>query len=224
MSQPRNLTARILIAVGLLIATYLLFRWTAPQPATEAPRASSPAPAVTAAPTAMPPHGGPRPAPAELPPATPAAPAAGSESATVPAQGSAAAPLDTALPPAAPAMTERPAAPVEPPAQDTAASVAEDLDQLDLMFRDYRGALGENPVGNNAEIMRAVTGQNLKQVKIGLPNGGRLNAEGELIDRWGTPYFFHQLSGREMEIRSAGPDQQMWTNDDAVIGARNGSQ
>ena len=82
------------------------------------------------------------------------------------------------------------------------------------MLRDYRTALGENPVGTNAEIMRALLGDNLKQVRIDIPPGSRLNAEGELLDRWGTPYFFHQISGKKTEIRSAGPDRTMWTADD----------
>ena len=47
--------------------------------------------------------------------------------------------------------------------------------------------------------------------------GLRLNAAGELVDPWGTPYFFHQLSATEMEIHSAGPDKVMWTRDDLVI-------
>jgi hypothetical protein len=46
--------------------------------------------------------------------------------------------------------------------------------------------------------------------------GMRINENGELVDPWGTPYFFHQLSGTEMEIHSAGPDKIMWTRDDLV--------
>ena len=82
------------------------------------------------------------------------------------------------------------------------------------MFREYRDLLGENPVGNNAEIMKAVFGGNKKQAKIGMPEGQSMNADGELLDRWGTPYFFHQVSRDKMEVRSAGPDRQMWTADD----------
>lgn len=41
-----------------------------------------------------------------------------------------------------------------------------------------------------------------------------LNAQGQLIDRWRTPLFFHALGGGRYEIRSAGPDQQLWTSDD----------
>jgi hypothetical protein len=91
-----------------------------------------------------------------------------------------------------------------------------DLENIRLMFRDYRARLGENPVGSNAEIMRALMGGNTAQVRLGPPEGQSLNNQGELVDRWGTPYFFHQLSKNEMEVRSAGPDRIMWTGDDLV--------
>jgi hypothetical protein len=41
-----------------------------------------------------------------------------------------------------------------------------------------------------------------------------LNAQGQLIDRWQTPLFFHALGGGRYEIRSAGPDSKLWTEDD----------
>jgi hypothetical protein len=91
------------------------------------------------------------------------------------------------------------------------------LDEVRLMIRDYHTALGENPVGTNAEIMQAINGRNAKQVKIGPPAGQTMNEKGELVDRWGTPYFFHQISGTEMEIRSAGPDRVMGTGDDRQV-------
>ncbi|PWU14140.1 MAG: hypothetical protein C5B50_17870 [Verrucomicrobia bacterium] len=76
---------------------------------------------------------------------------------------------------------------------------------------------GGNPVGTNQEITQALNGDNPKQINFLNPDAGmRVNALGELIDAWGTPYFFHQLSATEMEIRSAGPDKVMWTGDDLV--------
>ena len=45
-----------------------------------------------------------------------------------------------------------------------------------------------------------------------------LNAEGKLIDRWATPLFFHALGGGRYEIRSAGPDKILWTDDDLERG------
>jgi hypothetical protein len=41
-----------------------------------------------------------------------------------------------------------------------------------------------------------------------------LNSKGQLIDRWGSPLFFHAVGGGRFEIRSAGPDRQLWTDDD----------
>jgi len=91
-----------------------------------------------------------------------------------------------------------------------------DLNKVSRMFRDFRTLTGVNPVGSNAEMMRAVMGDNPKHATLGPPEGLSLNGDGELVDRWGTPYFFHQLSADFMEIRSAGPDKKMWTGDDVV--------
>ena len=85
-----------------------------------------------------------------------------------------------------------------------------------MMLLEFRNVLGENPVGTNAEIMSAVNGNNLKQTRIGPPDQQKLNGDGELIDRWGTPYFFHQMSKTVMEIRSAGADRKMWSDDDIL--------
>jgi hypothetical protein len=112
--------------------------------------------------------------------------------------------------PNAPAATPTP--PFFPP--DEAAMI--EADKVSLMIRDYRTLANENPVGTNAEIMAAIMGGNPKGATLGPPEGMSLNENGELIDRWGTPYFFHQLSRDEMEIRSAGADKMMWTDDDAV--------
>ena len=92
-----------------------------------------------------------------------------------------------------------------------------DLDNVRLMLRDYRSVMGENPVGSNAEIMKSIMGGNPKHAQLGPTGGQGINASGELVDRWGTAYFFHQISATNMEIRSAGPDKIMWTADDVVL-------
>ena len=85
-------------------------------------------------------------------------------------------------------------------------------------IRSYGAMFDGNPVGTNPEIAAALDGDNPKGVRFLDPEKGmRLNSSGELVDNWGTPFFFHQLSGAETEIRSAGPDKQMWTQDDLVI-------
>ena len=92
-----------------------------------------------------------------------------------------------------------------------------DLDNVQFMLRDFRARMHGNPEGTNAEIMKSVMGGNPVQAHLGPPEGQRLNEQGELVDRWGTPYFFHQLSKEEMEVRSSGPDRTMWTTDDLVM-------
>jgi len=92
-----------------------------------------------------------------------------------------------------------------------------DIEDIQFMLRDYRTRLGDNPTGTNAEIMKEVMGGNRAKARLGPPEGQTLNDQGELLDRWGVPYFFHQLSKNEMEIRSAGPDRAMWTTDDVVM-------
>jgi hypothetical protein len=117
-----------------------------------------------------------------------------------------------AAPPPPPAVT----VPNPPPDPEELAEGAIEVDKVGLMLRDYRTLMGENPFGTNAEIMKTVMGGNPKQSRLGPPEGQKLNVEGELLDRWGTPYFFHQMSKSDMEIRSAGPDRIMWTEDDVV--------
>jgi hypothetical protein len=85
-----------------------------------------------------------------------------------------------------------------------------------VTIRQYASAFGENPVGTNPEITASLQGNNPKQINFLRPDGNRVNSNGELVDVWGTPYFFHQISGHEMEIRSAGPDRVMYTGDDLV--------
>lgn len=97
-------------------------------------------------------------------------------------------------------------------------NISRDLDTLSQLFDAWRSNFPRdgNPVGENAEITAALAGQNPLGLVL-VPRGHRaINAQGELCDRWGTPFRFHQLSGQQMEIRSAGPDRKFATPDDAV--------
>ncbi len=102
------------------------------------------------------------------------------------------------------------------PPTNTDADTEIEFDKISLMFRDYRTLTGENPVGTNSEIMKSIMGGNPKGSMLGPPEGIRVNERGELIDRWGSPYFFHQLTRDLMEVRSAGPDGKLWTDDDLL--------
>lgn len=91
------------------------------------------------------------------------------------------------------------------------------LENVSRAVRQYGAMFGGNPVGDNSEITAALNGDNPKHIHfLNAEAGMRVNGNGELVDPWGTPYFFHQLSGTDMEIHSAGPDKIMWTSDDVV--------
>jgi len=101
---------------------------------------------------------------------------------------------------------------------DSSLPPATALENMRTVFRHYSQRFGGNPVGSNREITTALGGQNPQQTNFINPDdGARVNGRGELVDYWETPYFFHQLSRTEMEIRSAGPDRRMWTSDDLVL-------
>ena len=91
------------------------------------------------------------------------------------------------------------------------------LDNARVVMKNYGTTFGENPVGTNQEITEALLGKNPKGINfITADSGLRVNENGEMVDAYGTPFFFHQISGRQMEIHSAGQDRKMWTFDDLV--------
>ncbi|MEM7146444.1 MAG: hypothetical protein AAF591_15015 [Verrucomicrobiota bacterium] len=100
----------------------------------------------------------------------------------------------------------------------------EDVSRLNDIVTFYRTLLKQNPeAGDNQSIVAALTGENEKNIVVFPPDHPALNGNGQLLDRWQTPYFFHALSGNEMEIFSAGPDQIMGTNDDIAFTDRDHS-
>jgi hypothetical protein len=74
-----------------------------------------------------------------------------------------------------------------------------------------------NPVGSNAEITAMLSGRNALRFAFIAPDHPAINRAGELVDRWGTPFFFHAESGTRMTIQSAGPDRRLHTADDVVL-------
>lgn len=90
----------------------------------------------------------------------------------------------------------------------------EALAVVDQLISHYRFAYKENPVGvENFEITEQLLGKNPKKIVFIAEDSSALDGN-ELIDQWGTPYFFHPQSSDYMEIVSAGPDKTLWTKDD----------
>ena len=74
----------------------------------------------------------------------------------------------------------------------------------------------ERPLSANEEWSAALLGKRPGSEPWISPHSPALDHQGRLIDRWGTPLFFHALGGKRWEIRSAGPDHQLWTGDDLI--------
>ena len=154
-----------------------------------------------------------------------------------PADSSPATPSPAA--PAAPAAPSFPVAPVpfagandrplfvdSSPAVSVAAAlnapggtITRDLTLLNDLLSDWRLNFPNagNPWGENAEITAALTGDNSLGLRLIPRTHPAINAAGELVDRWGTPFLFHALAGDRMEVRSAGPDKKFGTTDDARL-------
>jgi hypothetical protein len=72
----------------------------------------------------------------------------------------------------------------------------------------------DRPLSSNDEWSQALRGLNPSRQPF-LPDKHIIfNPEHQLIDRWGTPLFFHAEAKGQYAIRSAGPDRRLWTADD----------
>jgi hypothetical protein len=93
----------------------------------------------------------------------------------------------------------------------------DDLQAMAHVFSNLRLLVkGDAPfrMGANEEFAAALMGKNAtKEVFLEAPHAC-LNAKGQLVDRWGSPLFFHVRDRSRIDLRSAGPDGEMWTTDD----------
>jgi len=91
---------------------------------------------------------------------------------------------------------------------------------LTLMSRLMENSLlllksaGNHPLSANEDWASLLRGANAAHERFLPDQHVALNAQGQLIDRWGSPLFFHAVGGGRFEIRSAGPDKKFWTEDD----------
>lgn len=94
--------------------------------------------------------------------------------------------------------------------EDDLGSMAHAFNNLLLLVK------GDSPfrMGANEEFAAALRGRNRDQLRFLPDSHPCFNAQGQLIDRWGTPLFFHVKDRSRIDLRSAGPDRQMWTADD----------
>ena len=82
----------------------------------------------------------------------------------------------------------------------------------------YNGNHGQLVTGfTNVEVTNGLLGNNAKKRAFLSSQHPRINPYGELVDKWETPYEFHFLGARKVEIFSAGPDQELYTDDDVAL-------
>jgi type II secretory pathway pseudopilin PulG len=89
----------------------------------------------------------------------------------------------------------------------------EDVDNLFTALQQYKERVGSYPVGNNAEVVRALMGNNSKNLIILVGRKKDLNSKGEFLDPWGTPLRIY-FAGEGILIRSAGPNKRF---DDSTV-------
>ncbi len=90
-------------------------------------------------------------------------------------------------------------------------------DVIDAFVRSVKipGAL---PTGSNRELVAALAGENAHRIRFLDSTMPWMNADGELVDRWRVPLFFHFVEANDVGVRSAGPDRVMWNADDVLMG------
>jgi hypothetical protein len=96
----------------------------------------------------------------------------------------------------------------------------DDLKKLHNVLSGYFSVvkdLTRFPIGGNEDLAACLLGENINRQPFIRPNHPILNEDRMLIDRWGTPFSIHPEAARDLTIRSAGPDTEMFTEDDLII-------
>ena len=100
---------------------------------------------------------------------------------------------------------------------DPAAKPEDDLTVMSHALDNFSLLVKGNdplPLGANDDIAEALRGKNKAHLRFLPDDSPVFDDRGRIVDRWGTPLYFHASARDWLEIRSAGPDRQMWTADD----------
>lgn len=89
----------------------------------------------------------------------------------------------------------------------------EDVENLFVGLQKYKERVGVYPVGGNAQVAKALQGENSKNIIILVGRKTELNEKGEYVDPWGTPLRIY-FSDVGVLIRSAGPNRRF---DDSTV-------
>ncbi len=98
------------------------------------------------------------------------------------------------------------------PAKDDLVLLAQALSSFLLINKQS----ADRPLSANEEWSAALLGRR-PGTEAWLSDQSRaFDSQQRLIDRWQTPLHFHALGNKQWEIRSAGPDRKLWTEDDLM--------
>jgi hypothetical protein len=89
----------------------------------------------------------------------------------------------------------------------------EDIENLFTSLQKFKERVGTYPVGGNAEVAKALQGNNPKNVIVIVGRKTDLNEKGEFMDPWGTALRIY-FSDTGVLIRSAGPNRRF---DDSTV-------
>jgi len=89
----------------------------------------------------------------------------------------------------------------------------EDVENLFIALQKFKEHVGTYPLGSNAEIAKALMGQNAKNIIILIGRKNEVNEKGEFVDPWGIPLRIY-FSDNGVLVRSAGPNRRF---DDSTV-------
>ena len=89
----------------------------------------------------------------------------------------------------------------------------DDIENLFASLQKYKERVGSYPVGSNAQVAKALNGENSKNIIVMVGRKTDLNEKGEYVDPWGTPLRIY-FSDAGVLIRSAGLNRRF---DDSTV-------
>lgn len=101
-------------------------------------------------------------------------------------------------------------------------SVQEDLQLIQGLIMSVQTLVKNQDPGRmavNEDVVEVLLGKNPHKKAFLRRDHPALNERGQLIDRWGSPLFFHLEAADRLDVRSAGPDQRLFTEDDCHLHA-----
>ena len=85
-----------------------------------------------------------------------------------------------------------------------------DMNCIQVALLTYRNEFGQWPNGDTADILRALRGENVRQIKfLEMTDKG----SGSMLDAWGTPYRV-AIQSNTITVTSAGPNRTWHDKDD----------